>query len=133
MPKKNLLFAILFTVLVLAAVWIGYLLGTRGDETNRQNAAALEQRLASLEKLEARFANLEEQIRRPGASASPRAGASGAEAAAAEEAANDGQRAPQDRLASLETEMQELAERVEGLSDDPISRGYAFLASKFPD
>jgi hypothetical protein len=130
MSRKILL---LVLVIISAGLVKGVHLLWTGNKRLQESTEAFDQRLASLEKLAARFESVEEEVRKLGASPAAPTGRSGAEGPEAATASEGATRTPEDRLASLETEMGELAERLEGLADDPISRGYSFLGSEFPD
>ena len=124
MSGKVILGACAGALMVAAVMGIAYLVG-RGPDGGARDAVreVVGDRLASLYGIEARLKRLEEQVallrRAPAASAGD---------GAAEPAADAG-----GDQAALEANLSTLQERVKGLEEDPLRRGYAFLASENPE
>jgi hypothetical protein len=125
MSTRSLLIAAASALLVLGAMFIGYEIGT-----GREAAVGTPQALADIQ---ASLKRLDERMRILEASGSRKAGADGAGTVAGEDEDQARARAEEPRLASLESQLSTLGERVAGLEQDPVRRGFAFLGSENPE
>jgi HEAT repeat protein len=121
MSGRCVLGAFAGALMVAALMGIAYYAG-RGPEGGARESAreVVEQRLASLDGIEARLKKLEDEI----ASLRSAMAASASGEAAAPAADADGSRT------GMEASLSTLQERIKGLEEDPVRRGYSYLASE---
>ena len=126
MSTRSLLLAVSGALFVLAAACIGYQIGI-GREALFGNPQSLGDLQATLERLDQRMRRIEDAP-----------GSKGGDGGAAPDAipgddAKGTENGTKKTLAALESQISTLGERIQGLEQDPVRRGFAFLASENPE
>jgi len=127
MSTRSLLLAVSGALFVLAAVGVGYQIGI-GRGALSGNPQSLRELQATLERMDQRMRLLEDARGSKGGdgSASP-------DANPGDDAKQTENGAEKTLAAALESQISTLGERIQGLEQDPVRRGFAFLASENPE
>lgn len=127
MSRKPILKALVSAILLMGLLFLAYKIGVRNNlKGTSPQEKAIETRLASLEGVEDRLRRLEDEIGRIRTGLPAKKG----EVSAEDLGEEAGELGPEGRWTALESQLSTLEQRMEGLEDDPIRRGHAFLASE---
>jgi HEAT repeat protein len=122
MSRSSMLVAFTLSLLALGLAFFSYHRGSQDAvKTTAQFRSSLDDLRTSLQAFEARVHRLEDEVGRT------EAGRTGANGVLPAEAGEPG---PGERWNALESQVSTMEQRLAGLEDDPVRRGYAFLASE---
>ena len=119
---SRILLLVISVIALMGSMFLAYRLGAlNGDGATTALRTSIDERLAPLQGFEERLRRLEDQLGRMQADRSKKGDISAEE--------SQGQ---EDRLGrtALESKISTMEQRLAGLEDDPVRRGYAFLASE---
>lgn len=123
MSGKLIPLASVIVLLAMGLVVLGFQIGARTDVRGTASLrTSIDGCLASVQGLEERLRRLEDGL--------GQARGSGKGEPGAEDRGDEGKLDPEARWTALESQVSTMEQRLGGLEDDPVRRGYAFLASE---